>query len=347
MDKSQMNNKEIQGMVSIIIPAYNAEKWINRSINSALKQTYSKIEVVVVENGSIDKTTEILENINGISVFHSEKGVSNARNLGIEKSHGEYVFFLDADDWIEENAIEDMMNVSNKNTGLISARYYDDKPFENYRKKEYTRGDQEYIRKCLQNPTKRGNVTAVIFRRKDIIDNKLRFKTDLTYAEDSVFFFSYITLEPNIIDIELPIYHVYQNPNSTVRKTEEFKIDAYVQAASMVQAIISDFDRSLDNEIRAFQLTQLLVILVNKICNKKDNTWKIQKEKLNIVCNIEPFKTAINKIEIGHLSLFRKIIYKAMKMHMYTVVLLIVKIRVLQNRQRMNQEKFTMIKLLT
>ena len=145
-------------MVSIIIPAYNAEKWIYRSVNSALSQTYKNIEVIVVENGSQDRTNDILTTIedNRLRVLHSAKGVSNARNLGIENAKGNYIAFLDADDWLGKDAIDQMLSVCDEKTDVVTARYYGDKPFESYQIKRYDPGSEDYFLRCLYTPTKRG-----------------------------------------------------------------------------------------------------------------------------------------------------------------------------------------------
>lgn len=90
-------------LVSVIIPSYNSRRWVGQAIDSLLIQTYPNIEVIVVDDGSIDDTANFLkENYTGkIRYFYqSNGGVSRARNLGIQKSKGELISFLDADDWL-------------------------------------------------------------------------------------------------------------------------------------------------------------------------------------------------------------------------------------------------------
>ncbi|PJA94745.1 hypothetical protein CO130_02855, partial [Candidatus Jorgensenbacteria bacterium CG_4_9_14_3_um_filter_38_10] len=87
-------------LVSIIIPAYNAEKYIQRALESALAQTYKDIEIIVIDDGSTDKTAEIIKTYQDpriIYFFQKNQGQGPARNNGIKKSQGEYITFLDAD----------------------------------------------------------------------------------------------------------------------------------------------------------------------------------------------------------------------------------------------------------
>ena len=96
--------------VSVIIPAHNAESYISRSVCSVLEQSYSDFEVIIVENGSTDRTMEICKQLSEkdrrIRVCQSEKGVSNARNKGLDLACGEWIFFLDADDWLEKESLK-------------------------------------------------------------------------------------------------------------------------------------------------------------------------------------------------------------------------------------------------
>ena len=102
-------------MISIIVPVYNVESYIAKCIDSILLQTYKDIEVVLIDDGSTDNSGAICDRYalsdNRVRVFHSENnGLSAARNLGISESKGDYIGFVDSDDWIEPNMYELMLN---------------------------------------------------------------------------------------------------------------------------------------------------------------------------------------------------------------------------------------------
>ena len=99
-----------KNLVSIIIPIYNVEEYLEDCLNSLIKQTYRKIEVILIDDGSTDKSSNIysqfLKYKNIKVIKQKNQGVSNARNNGLKVAKGEYIGFCDSDDWIEANFYE-------------------------------------------------------------------------------------------------------------------------------------------------------------------------------------------------------------------------------------------------
>ena len=119
-----MNNPKY----SIIVPAYNTGDAIRRCIDSVLKQTYINWELVIVDDGSKDKTPEIIEeytnNDNRIKAFHIPNGgVSNARNVGLVEVQGEYVMFVDSDDWIDPDYLQQVENHMDDDADIYSRHH--------------------------------------------------------------------------------------------------------------------------------------------------------------------------------------------------------------------------------
>lgn len=111
--------------VSIIVTVYNTEKYIEQCINSLLNQTYKNIEIILIDGGSTDNTPEICRNYESkyenIKLVHKEnEGVSAARNRGVAEATGDYIFFVDGDDWIENNTIEALVWLEEENEADIS-----------------------------------------------------------------------------------------------------------------------------------------------------------------------------------------------------------------------------------
>lgn len=99
-------------LVSIIVPVYNTEPYLNQCIDSILAQTYHNLEIIIIDDGATDNSADICESYSDsrIIVYHTEnRGLSAARNYGIDKSHGEYIYFVDSDDWIDADLIEKAM----------------------------------------------------------------------------------------------------------------------------------------------------------------------------------------------------------------------------------------------
>lgn len=113
-------------LVSIVIPVYNTEKYIRQCLNSIINQTYENLEIIIVDDGSTDKSGKLCDEYatydSRITVFHTENhGLSAARNFALDRMSGEYVAFIDSDDWIEKNTISRLMSFASIHRGEIIA----------------------------------------------------------------------------------------------------------------------------------------------------------------------------------------------------------------------------------
>ncbi len=114
-------------LVSVIITTYNYAKFLPRSVESVLNQTYCNSEIIIVDDGSTDETQLIIkENWQAKYFYQANKGLAAARNAGINKSSGEYLVFLDADDWLETDALEQNYHIikDKPEVALVSGNYY-------------------------------------------------------------------------------------------------------------------------------------------------------------------------------------------------------------------------------
>ena len=112
--------------ISVIIPVYNVEKYLCACVNSVINQTYKNLEIILVDDGSTDSSGEICENLakkdERIKVYHkSNGGLSSARNYGLDKKIGDYVFFLDSDDFIDKTCLEKLFTLSKQTSAEIAS----------------------------------------------------------------------------------------------------------------------------------------------------------------------------------------------------------------------------------
>ena len=112
-------------LISIVVPVYNVEKYLKKCIDSIINQTYENLEIILVDDGSTDNSKKICDEYilkdNRIKVIHKENGgLSDARNVGVDKAKGEYIVFIDSDDWIDEKMIEILYYIIKKNNSDIS-----------------------------------------------------------------------------------------------------------------------------------------------------------------------------------------------------------------------------------
>lgn len=212
--------------VSFVIPAYNVEKYIQRCLKSALNQTMDEIEVIVVNDGSTDNTLQIIEDIaksnNKIKVINKiNEGVSVARNEGINAAKGEYIQFIDGDDWIESTACEKMYNFSqeHKLDIVIANSYRDDDNGHLIIWKDlddeqtfFTR--EEYLTALFERKGKK-TVWNKLFSRT-LFDNNT-FPKGITMGQDFVATVKLVSKAKNIGKYNEAFVHYIVNPSSTTQ----------------------------------------------------------------------------------------------------------------------------------
>ncbi len=115
-------------MISVIVPVYNVEKYLRQCLDSVVNQTYRKLEILVVDDGSTDSSGAICNEYKDarIQVYHTENhGLSAARNYALDRAHGDYIAFLDSDDWLEETALEQFVTIA-ETTGadIVACRFF-------------------------------------------------------------------------------------------------------------------------------------------------------------------------------------------------------------------------------
>lgn len=228
--------------ISIIIPVYNVSEYIERAVGSLLNQTYKNIEIILIDDGSKDGSSIICDNLGSqydtiIVIHQANQGVSAARNAGLESCTGEYVMFLDADDWCQEKCIEKLLIPMLENDLDITCcqvREVTDS------KIVITEESQDNV-KILRNKEilpymlryDSGAVWAKLYRRSVI--GKLRFEKDIRYGEDTLFLYSVWKNVNNIGLIEYCGYNYYCNRLGNVtsaglneRYLDLLKVDKFI-----------------------------------------------------------------------------------------------------------------------
>jgi len=210
--------------LSIIIPAYNVEKYIGRCLDSIFSQgmVRDEFEVIVVDDGSSDGAAEVASRYDVRLIRQVNRGVSAARNVGIEASRGEYLWFVDGDDYLGKDcmvkfvdkAIEmnvdvlcfdaRIIEVSGKNrvSGYAINRYV------------ITSGTD-----AIRNGFEVDSVCSSLWKRRIIVDKKVRFKEDIRFSEDSLFAFSVIIQAESICYLAEVGYNYEQRLNSASNET--------------------------------------------------------------------------------------------------------------------------------
>lgn len=227
-------------LFSIIVPVYNADKYLDQMIQSVLSQSYTNWELILIDDGSNDNSLEICTNYckndNRIKVFHKKNtGVSDSRNIGINKSLGKWIVFLDADDWLEYDFLQSFYQSYMENeSDLIIANFY-------WSKNSRKTSDREITERSIDLDKKNNFVETIVawngykgerwygnlrvvwgkcFIRDIILENKIYFKKDIKIGEDMVFLLSYVINSRKISFINKPLVNYRYNENSATHSNK-------------------------------------------------------------------------------------------------------------------------------
>lgn len=254
-------------MISIIIPVYNKEKYIEETLQSVVKQTYSDFECIIVNDGSTDKTEDVvLSNIKKDNRFHyftkENGGLSSARNFGLKYASNDIVLPLDADDLIHEDFIKEVLNVFRKSDALVVTF---DVSFFGTKSGLYELPKYSYQKMLLQNC-----FIACSPFRKELINRTNGYDEGLKAFEDWDFWIRALDENSKIVKIPKVLYYYRKEDNSAL--TSRFKSDpAYYY--SLYDYVYNKnrliYQRYFPNPILAYQENQLLRDFNNKV----KSTW--------------------------------------------------------------------------
>jgi len=267
-------------MISIIVPIYNSEKWLKRCVESLINQTYTHIEILLINDGSKDRSLEICNEYakkdNRIIVIDKEnEGVSATRNLGIKKAKGEFIQFVDSDDYIDEQMCEKLLNaVDNADLVLCGLKVWQrgvllrEPHLENgtYNLKESI--DIYFkIRKINLGPCNK------LYRREKILKG---FRENLSLGEDTFFVLDYMTNVVTVSVIDDCLYNVVlDNDSSLNRSSKVDKIDLLIeQRITEEQFLIDIYGKECD----LTQMYDCYLLLMHawflQLVDKKANEFK-------------------------------------------------------------------------
>lgn len=259
--------------ISIIIPVYNAENYLHRCVKALLAQTHKDFDIIIINDGSQDKSGEICDQYasddSRIKVFHkSNEGVSATRNLGIAKAESEWITFVDADDIVLENYLSELVNSIDDNVDMIVAAV--EQLRDDQKSKTLVRSYEGIIKKNdFQTLIEKllivnfGYVYSILYRKSIITENDIKFDTRLAQSEDMLFILEYILhLRNEISCVPSANYqYIMDVPNSGSKK----KVSAEsinLQLCSIYEMIAKRYKIS---DFRSFPvLAQLLDYLYYK-----------------------------------------------------------------------------------
>lgn len=268
--------------VSIIVPVYKTEKYLNRCIDSILVQTFTDFELILVDDGSPDRCGEICDEYadrdSRIKVIHKKNGgLSEARNFGLEIVQGDFIGFVDSDDYIESDMYESLYNACIDNDLDLSmcGRYdvYKDKktPLFTLEEREIWTSDLAISNLLIWN-----NIDSAVWDKlfKRTLFNNIRFPVG-KYNEDIYILPKIIHNSQKIVHIGEPKYYYYHRFDSITTETfSEKKLDL-IEAADELKVLICKYYTNHKTRFECFYFTNL--VLLNSIIQPKEIKKKYNK----------------------------------------------------------------------
>lgn len=294
-----MNNN----LVSIIVPIYNVEKYLKKCIDSLLKQSYSNIEILLIDDGSTDNSGKISDeylSYDNVRVYHKANGgLSDARNYGIEHSKGDFLVFVDSDDYVSEDYILKMLNnIQENDVDIVACSYYDVSEEGKILKKvqvtdrilnEKDFWDDMYIT---------GDATPVYsvawnkLYKKRIFEN-LRYRKEILNEDDDIIYD--VMHNKKMFIISNPLYYYRQRQGSIMdqmRKTRNaFNISFNIGRIELDYRKLENFKRNKQFEYIPYVLLEIAIIITNglaaansnedrRLCYNQLNELKIQEKQV-------------------------------------------------------------------
>lgn len=306
-DRKMFKLNDEDYLISIVIPIYNAEKYLEECLNSIKNQTYKNFEVIMVNDGSKDNSETICTRFSEYDArfryfTKANGGVSSARNLGLDNVEGDFITFIDADDWIEEKHLELLITTVKKNHSDIVISSY--KQFNNidvFYLRAYTIQEKYLLNfekmnrddfltlfpKLMRANVCFNNAVAKLFR-KELVKN-LRFDTSIKYGEDLDFYFSLYLNVDSISYVDEPTYVYRMHGDST---TSNFNQEYAEQELSIFKQMYEKIQEIGLPSIHYFnKLKRLLELRMDFLENKV-----LLNEYLDLLKNIEETVTYPNTL---------------------------------------------------
>ena len=346
MEKMKKMTKKVD--VSVVVPVYNVpENYLKRCIERLINQTYKNIEILLIDDGSKNNSGKICDDYaekdERIKVYHKKNGgLCSARNYGTKKANGEWLSYVDGDDWIEPNTYEKLIDYTKKcndDLDLIFFGYIKDYPsrsiemkydnFEN--EKLYSSKEEiEFLQKMVLNYNANIAMVPTKFIRNEFIKkNELYHVDELKQGAEGIEFnFRLFKYAKKALFVENRYYHYIFNDNSITTVHNEKNHYLVLNCFNKIKKEIDKDDSAL---MDCFYDRMNYVILTTAISGFFSPTnkepYKIQKKKFKAYLSNNLVAETLNRFDISNLDIIRKITMILIKNRMFFLVKIISKLR--------------------
>lgn len=322
----------MEELVSIIVPIYKVEKYLERCLNSIINQTYTNIEIILVDDGSPDSCGEICEKYkkidSRIKVVHKQnEGLGMARNSGLEHIDGEYVAFVDSDDWVAQSYIEDMLlAITNNNSDFVISGYIEERTngniikYNSPREKMENYGSNEIVEEVLlpilgSSPNYKNDIEIQmcvwtnLYKTSIIKENNLQFVNERHFLSEDLFFnIDYIMHCKKVSIISNCNYHYKVNE---VSLTNSYRQDRFILLTNLYKREIEILKLYGIYEKASLRINRTFIMkarnAIRILVNSKNETFPKRYKALHSFLNNDVLIEIINTYPINMYSLSLRI----------------------------------------
>ena len=292
--------------ISVLIPVYNTEKYLKKCLDSVINQTLEDIEIIIVNDGSKDNSQKIIDEYarkdNRIKYYIQENsGLGATRNKGIELATGEYIAFLDSDDWVENEYYELMYNnaIQSNSDIVISDYIVDTYNVSTIYKNEYNEHSKEdYLKEVAMRNTSAFSWNK-LYKRKLIIENNLSFpiRDNFENIEDQYFTIKTIYLAKNISFLNIPLIHYIVRDNSIVNAYQKNLVLDGLNFYNQMNEFFKKHNASNDlyEALEIGMLKHICQSLSNECKSSNKKTLNHRLNEFRKIRNINEYKYLLDK----------------------------------------------------
>lgn len=318
--------------ISIIIPAYNVEKYIAKCLDSVINQSYKNLDIIVVDDGSKDGTGSIIDDYsakdNRIRAVHQPNGgLPNARNTGMKYANGDYIMFLDSDDWIEPTCCKVIISEMQKDkVDLVFFEYYKEYKNKTVQMKTYPHekliynrdGKQEFFLYDMRTITAWGKIYNA-----EIL-HKCEFNESLRTAEDVEFNYRIYDHVNKAVYIQRPLLHYRILEQSAIHGYDSQIKDNLKSVLECLSNWLSTSMPFHEEAYYSFKAIAFLLVCQNGIClNKQLSFWQ-KRKKISALKRDLTYKDLFSNLNYVKIPKSRKAIIIFEKMSLPSLIVLII-----------------------
>lgn len=333
-------------LVSVIVPVYNTQDYLNRCVESLINQTYKNIEILLIDDGSKDSSMDICKKLerddNRVKVFYSSMyldkteninmGQEATRNCGLKYANGEYVMFLDSDDTFTPDAVEKMV--------LTAKKYNADMVFSSFNaivnnvitvcsanisEKKYSQ--EEFAKHCLSDIPYNlmSCIGSKIYKREFIEKNSLWFDKFYKYNEDGAFMLSALLKAENIVYVDFPFYNYFIRTSGSTQSSYRENMYGFISRTHVLLKTFFEKNKIFEQKKKEYSLLVINLVFISLINETKFKKYVDYKKVYKDIINDKKWQET--EKNIGGVSRGQKIMLACMKLKAPWLLYKIIKIK--------------------